>query len=159
MYKKIMVPLDGSKLAECVIPHVEAIAEGCQSAELVLLRIVEPERVYTVSDSAMDPNLAAARESERRKAAESYLETIASHFPQDKMECTCKAITGRVAEKLVDYCVENSVDLIIIATHGRSGVTRWVRGSVADKILHSSTIPVLMVRAPGTENNDQKKGV
>ena len=150
MYKKIMVPLDGSELAECVIPHVEAIAEGCQAEELVLLRIVEPERVYTVSDSAMDPNLAAARESERRKAAETYLETIAGHFPQHIMECTCKAITGRVAEKLVDYCEENHVDLIIIATHGRSGVTRWVRGSGADKILHSSTIPVLMVRAPGS---------
>ena len=69
------------------------------------------------------------------------------------MEYTCKAITGRVAEKLVDYCVENNVDLIIIATQGRSGVTRWGRGSVADKILHSSTIPVLMVRAPGTETH------
>ena len=152
MYNKIMVPLDGSKLAECVIPHVEAIAEGCQVSELVLLRIVEPERVYSVSDSVIDPNLAAGRESERRKEAESYLETIANHFPENKMECTCKALTGRVAEKLVDYAVENNIDLIIIATHGRSGVTRWVRGSIADKILHSSTIPVLMVRAPGTEH-------
>jgi nucleotide-binding universal stress UspA family protein len=57
-----------------------------------------------------------------------------------------------VAESLVDYCVDNEIDLIIIATHGHSGVTRWVRGSVADKILRSSRIPVLMIRAPGTEN-------
>lgn len=152
MYKKIMVPLDGSALAECVLPHVEAIATGCAVKELVLLRVVEPERVYSVSDSAIDPNLAAAREHERKKAAENYLNEIANRLTDRGFTCEVKAIVGRVAEKLVDYCIDTSVDLIIIATHGRSGVTRWVRGSVADKILRSSTIPVMMVRAPGTED-------
>lgn len=152
MYKKIMVPLDGSSLAECVLPHVEAIAKGCAVKGLILLRVVEPERVYTVSDSSIDPNLAATRESERKKAAEKYLNEIADRITEMGLPCEVKAVAGRVAERLVDYCVENGVDLIIIATHGRSGVTRWVRGSVADKILRSSTIPVMMVRAPGTEN-------
>ena len=152
MYKKIMVPLDGSSLAECVLPHVEAIAKGCAVKGLILLRVVEPERVYTVSDSSIDPNLAATRESERKKAAEKYLNEIADRITEMGLACEVEAVAGRVAEQLVDYCVENGVDLIIIATHGRSGVTRWVRGSVADKILRSSTIPVMMVRAPGTEN-------
>lgn len=152
MYKKIMVPLDGSPLAECVLPHVDAIAKGCAVKELILLRVVEPERIYTVSDSSIDPNLAATRESERKKAAEEYLDEIANRISEMGLVCEVKAIVGRVAERLVDYCTENGVDLIIIATHGRSGVTRWVRGSVADKILRSSTIPVMMVRAPGTEN-------
>ena len=151
MYKKIMVPLDGSTLAECVLPHVEAIANGCPVQELILLRIVEPERVYSVSDSSIDPNLAAARESDCKKTAEDYLGEIADKIDAPGLTCTVKAIVGRVAESLVDYCVEKGVDLIIIATHGRSGVTRWVRGSVADKILRSSKIPVMMIRAPGTE--------
>ena len=149
MYKKIMVPLDGSSLAECVLPHVEAIAGGCPVRELVLLRIVEPERVYSVSDSPIDPNLAAARESERKKEAEDYLRSVVDRLDEPGLTCEIKSIVGRVAESLVDYCVENDVDLIIIATHGHSGVTRWVRGSVADKILGSSKIPVLMIRAPG----------
>jgi nucleotide-binding universal stress UspA family protein len=152
MYRKIMVPLDGSALAECVLPHIEAIAGGCPVRELVLLRIVEPERVYSVSNSPIDPNLAAARESERKLEAENYLLGIAERLDEPGLTCTVKSIVGRVAESLVDYCVENDVDLIIIATHGHSGVTRWVRGSVADKILRSSKIPVLMIRAPGTEN-------
>ena len=151
MYRKIMVPLDGSALAECVLPHVEAIAGGCPVRELVLLRVVEPERVYSVSDSPIDPNLAAARESERRREADDYLRSVADRLDEPGLVCEVKSIVGRVAESLVDYCIDNSVDLIIIATHGHSGVTRWVRGSVADKILRSSTIPVLVIRAPGTE--------
>lgn len=152
MYKKIMVPLDGSELAECVLPHVKVIARGCSSGELILLRVVEPERLYSVSHSPIEPNLAATRESERRKAAGDYLDAIANRLSDPGLTCTVKAIVGRVAESLVDYCAKNSVDLIIIATHGRSGITRWVRGSVADKILRSSKIPVMIVRAPGTED-------
>ena len=152
MYKKIMVPLDGSVLAECVLPHVMTITKGCGCEELILLRVVEPERIYPVSDSAIDPNLAATRETERKKAAEEYLHLIADRHAQPGLTYTAKAVIGRVAESLVDYCAKNSVDLIIIATHGRSGITRWVRGSVADKILRSSKIPVMMVRAPGTED-------
>lgn len=151
MYKKVMVPLDGSTLAECVFPHVEAITNGCPVRELVFLRVVEPERIYSISDSPIDPNLAAARESEGKKIAEDYLGAISDRLDTPGLTITTKAIVGQVAESLVDYCVEEEVDLIIIATHGRSGVTRWVRGSVADKILRSSKIPVLMIRAPGTE--------
>jgi nucleotide-binding universal stress UspA family protein len=152
MYEKIMVPLDGSALAECVLPHVEAIAKGCFAKELLLLRVIEPERVYSASNYPMDPSLATSRESERRKFAEDYLKQIADRLTGTGAKCRIKVILGRVAESLVDYCVKNDVDLIIIATHGRSGITRWVRGSVADKILRSSKIPVMMVRAPGTES-------
>jgi nucleotide-binding universal stress UspA family protein len=60
-------------------------------------------------------------------------------------------LEGRVTECLVDYTGKNDIDIILIATHGRGGVTRWVRGSVADKILRSANVPVLMVRAPGTK--------
>lgn len=151
MYRNIMVPLDGSALAECVFPHVEAIINGCPVRELSLLRVVKPERVYAVSDSPIDPNLASSRESERKHLAEGYLRSVAERFEESGVTCEVKSIVGRIAESLVDYSVENKVDLIIIATHGRSGVTRWVMGSVADKILRSSKIPVLMIRAPGTE--------
>ena len=100
----------------------------------------------------MDPSLASAREAEQKKFAEDYLKQIADRLSGTGAKCSVQAIVGRVAESLVDYCLKNDIDLIIIATHGRSGITRWVRGSVADKILRSSKIPVMMVRAPGTES-------
>jgi len=56
---------------------------------------------------------------------------------------------GSVADSLVDFAEAGGIDLIVIATHGRSGVSRWVRGSVADRVLRASRVPVLMVRAPG----------
>jgi nucleotide-binding universal stress UspA family protein len=152
MYKKIMVPLDGSELAECVLPHVEAVARGCESTELVLLRVVEPEKVYLGSDYAIDQKNVATRQSQRIEGAEKYLNNIANRLSKIGLKCKKEAIVGRVSESLVDYCVKGNVDLIIIATHGHSGITRWVRGSVADKILRSSTIPVMMVRSPGTED-------
>jgi nucleotide-binding universal stress UspA family protein len=152
MYKKIMVPLDGSALAECVLPHVNAIAKGCEVKQLILVRVVEPESIYGANYSAIDSNLSVAWESERKKIAEDYLDEIANQLAGAGLACKVKTIVGRVAETLVDYCVEDNVDLIIIATHGRSGVTRWVRGSVAEKILRSSRFPVMMVRAPGTED-------
>ena len=151
MYDKIMVPLDGSALAECVLPHVEAIANGCPVRELILLRVIESERTYTVADTPVDPNLLAAREIEAKKTAVEYLNDISKRLDTPGLKITAKALVGRVAENLVDHCIEEEVDLIIIATHGRSGVTRWVRGSVADKILRSSRIPVMVIRAPGTE--------
>jgi nucleotide-binding universal stress UspA family protein len=59
-------------------------------------------------------------------------------------------LIGRPADRLADYADNNNVDLILMATHGRSGVSRWVRGSVADRILRAASVPVLMIRAPGT---------
>ena len=56
-----------------------------------------------------------------------------------------------MADSLADYAVNTDVDLIVIASHGRSGVSRWVMGSVAEKMVRSSSVPVLMVRAPGCE--------
>ncbi len=63
------------------------------------------------------------------------------------MKFKAEVLVGQVADRLVDYIDANKIDLVLIATHGRSGISRWVRGSVADKVLRSSHAPVLMVRA------------
>lgn len=152
MYNTIMAPLDGSELAECVLRHVEAIATGCKTKEVLLLRVVEPEKIQQSADYLIDPELLARRERERIKAAENYLGNVAEKLAKVGLSCKTKCILGQVAESLIDHCSHDSIDLILIATHGRSGVTRWVMGSVAEKIVRSSTTPVMMIRAPGTEN-------
>jgi nucleotide-binding universal stress UspA family protein len=151
MYKKIMVPLDGSELAECVLPHVEAFIEGCHVKHFVFVRVVEPATVFYSGDYPMSPDLLKEKEKAAQGIAAEYLDRVLDRLKHKDAELFSKVLVGHVAESLVDFAGENNFDLILIATHGRSGVKRWVRGSIADKVLRSSAIPVLMVRAPGPE--------
>ena len=150
MYKKILVPLDGSDLAECVLPHVESIAKGCGVQDVVLLRVVEP---FTTSTGALGPTFTEQDrqniDSQNRADAEKYLSQLVNHVKYGGVKIRREVIVGRAAESVADYASKNGVDLIIIATHGRSGISRWVWGSVADRVLRSACVPVLMVRAPG----------
>jgi nucleotide-binding universal stress UspA family protein len=149
MYKKILVPLDGSKLAECVLPHVEALVKGGQVQEVVLARVHEPFRGVGGTDFVLSEREIARIESEQIAAAEKYLKEVVNQVRLDGLKPRAELLRGTIPETLGEYAAKNGVDLIIIATHGRSGVSRWVWGSVADRILRSSCVPVLMVRAPG----------
>ncbi len=150
MYKKILVPLDGSELAECVLPHVESIAKGCSAQKVVFLRVIEPFRMPSGEASVVFSDTDVKRiDSDNKTNAKSYLGQIVSRAKYDGVTVESEIITGRAAESIVDYVTKNEVDFITIATHGRSGVSRWVWGSVADRILRSACVPVLMVRAPG----------
>ena len=152
MYKKIMVPLDGSQLAECVLPHVEAFVQSFSLSKVALVRVVEPEDLpaYRVEGNILS-QVKLDRESGRKTAAEDYLAHVGRKLKHGETPLHTEVLIGRVPESLIDYAEQKDIDLIVIATHGRSGVTRWVRGSVADKILRSANVPVLMVRAPGTK--------
>lgn len=156
MYKKILVPMDGSKLAECVLPHVESIVKGCQVPEVIFTRVVEPAHfsahytdLGTVFTEA-DAKLAEKKEDAINKAdAEKYINSITEHYRYGNARNQSLVLTGKPAETVAEYAEKNGVDLIVISTHGRSGVSRWVWGSTADKILRSACVPMLMVRAPG----------
>ena len=152
MYKKIMVPLDGSELAECVIPHVEIFIKGFPASNIVFVRVLEPITVSVHGEtySRKEINL-EEQETERKSNAQDYLTTVIQGIKADGATLDSEVIIGRVPDSLADFAQKNSIDLVLIATHGRSGVSRWVRGSVADKVLRSSHVPVLMVRAPGTK--------
>ncbi|MBI4186624.1 MAG: universal stress protein [Chloroflexi bacterium] len=150
MYSKILVPLDGSKLAECVLTHVDAIAKGCGTKEVVFVRVVEPFYMPTGGDGYAFTEQDIKRiTSERTKEAENYLQKFIGHASLDGAKARWEVLSGRAADSIADYATKNNTELIIIATHGRSGVSRWVMGSVADRVLRSACVPVLMVRAPG----------
>ena len=151
MYKKIMVPLDGSELAECVLPHVETFVKGFNLRDVILVRVVEPEMPSYHGEVPDDPQTIAQREADRQSSAKDYLNKVATRIKHEGTTVRAEVLVGRVTESLAEYAEKNDIELILIATHGRSGVTRWVRGSVADKILRSANVPVLMVRAPGTK--------
>lgn len=153
MYKKIMVPLDGSKLAECVFPHVETIIEGCESPEVIVVQAVEPLSIPYGREVLQFTSLEQVKafESHQKAEAEKYLKEIVARLGKAGINAKTDIIYGKAAEALSEYATKNSIDLVIIATHGRSGVSRWVLGSVADRLMRSLNVPVLMVRAPGYE--------
>jgi len=161
MYQKIMVPLDGSPLAECVLPHVEAFIQGCQVHAVILVRVVEaaslrflgaPTATHQV-DYEKVLEYTKRIEDERKSSAAEYLHVVAAQLKPGRVKIHMEVLVGEIADCLVDFAETRNVDLILIATHGRSGVSRWVRGSVADRILRAAKAPVLMVRAPGTTND------
>ncbi|UCH23531.1 MAG: universal stress protein [Deltaproteobacteria bacterium] len=154
MYKKIMVPLDGSELAECVLPHVEGFIKGFQVRSITFVRVVEPaptrfDDTASLSSASRDKIMETTRriEEKRKSAAAEYLEGVVSRLKREGVEFETEVLIGRVADSLADYTETKGVDLILIATHGRSGISRWVRGSIADRVLRFSRVPVLMVPA------------
>ena len=152
MYNKILVPMDGSELAECVLPHVESVSKGCSTKEITFVRVAEPVRLPYTSDDGYSLSAIDIEQMEQmnRGAAKNYLDNLASRVKYDGMDLKFEVLEGgRAAEMISDYATDNSMDLIIIATHGRSGISRWIMGSVADRVLRSTCVPVLMVRAPG----------
>ena len=155
MYRKIMVPLDGSELAECVLPHVDGFVTGCQVETIIFVRVIEPTRYSVLSSTAspqdyenMRKNMEMMEEEEKSSAAR-YLKEVIGRVKKGGIKYKAEVLVWKVAESLVDYTDANEIDLVLIATHGRSGISRWVRGSIADRVLRSSRVPVLMVRADG----------
>jgi len=149
MYRKILVPLDGSKLAECVLPHVEAVSKGREAGNVILIRVVEPLDIPTRGGMALSKDDLYQMEMERRSEAEKYLKQVASRLKRKGLVVRSEVLEGKAPETIAEYTKKNGVDLIVLATHGRSGISRWYWGSEADRILRSVCVPVLMVRAPG----------
>ncbi|MGQ9545742.1 MAG: universal stress protein [Dehalococcoidia bacterium] len=144
MYQKILVPLDGSDVAECVLPHVKAIALGCGTQAILLLRIIEPIPAETPPATDFE-----AVQKASAKAAQKYLAKIKAQLSKEGLNVKAKVLTGRPADTIADFAQREKVDLIVVATHGRSGITRWLFGSVADRLVRSSPAPVLVIRPRG----------
>jgi len=147
-----MAPLDGSELAECVLPHVEAIASGCNVTMVTLVMVIPPLHMYGGAETRISPEERKHLEEDSVEVSTAYLEEKAQLLKDKGVLVEVKVLLGNVLDQLVEYINQNGVDLIIIATHGRSGVSRLFLGSVADRLLRQAPVPVLMVRAPGSEH-------
>lgn len=148
MYKKVMVPLDGSELAECVFPHVEAFVEGFKLSDVIFVRVVDPDKTLYSAEDYADLERLAEFEKLQKSPAKSYIKQIRERFNNIGAAVHAEVLEGRIAESLIEYADKKGVDVIIIATHGRSGATRWLMGSIADKLIRSAKMPVFIVRAP-----------
>ncbi|MBI2857943.1 MAG: universal stress protein [Chloroflexi bacterium] len=147
MYGKVLVPLDGSELAESVFPHIKAISNSCRPGGMVFVRVVEPILWPVNPGIDISPEVAQKIESEQRQDAQEYLHRVADQFSREGVGVATELLFGYAADAIGAYADANAVDLIVLATHGRSGLGRWVWGSVADRLMRSSCVPVMMVRA------------
>ena len=163
MYKHILVPLDGSDLAECVLPQVEMLSKECRCApQITLIRVVTPLKLYGGFDFGgvpeyISPEQIQRLEDDARNNAEIYLDGQVKRLKTDGLTVEARVVFGLASESLTEYAEQNGVDLIVIATHGRSGIREWFWGSVAERILKTSKIPILMVRPNGCGIKQPKK--
>ena len=151
--KKILVPLDGSRLAEVALP--EAFDFGRRGATVVLLRVVEPKRLPAADP--LETEVTAVRE------AEGYLASIATRATLAGVPTVETSVWyGTVAESIIDAAHVREVDLIVMSSHGRSGLGRLVLGSVAETVLRGTTTPILLLRdrgLPVTVPHEMKEAV
>ena len=142
--KKILVPLDGSQRGAAAIPYVEALARALQ-AEIVLFQAVVYPDTHTFYGNAY---IAPSEPEELKSIAQTYLEGVAKPLKQSGLKISCVTEIGYPADAIIDYAQAKAVDLIAMSTHGRTGIRRWVFGSVTDKVLHAGNTPLLVVRSP-----------
>lgn len=146
MYKKIMIPLDGSTLAETALTHGIELANAFQS-DLYLIQVVV-HMIGGLSPYEVEYQLNETYREAALREAHEYLNRIAqNHKEQVKGVIHTKVIEGIVIDSLLEYAEFQMIDLIVMATHGRSGVSRWVFGSVAERLLRAAKCPVFLVRA------------
>jgi nucleotide-binding universal stress UspA family protein len=169
MLQRILVPLDGSEFAECVIPYVEELCQRCNPVEIILLQVIRPPSGRSFSEPVArplvydypilrlpdpPPEISSALRGtyEEQEVASARSQVEGTLLPVAKRFCDGGAFTrvavafGRPAEQIVGFAEQQKMDLIALSTHGRSGLSRWVFGSVAEKVLRGTNLPILLVR-------------
>jgi nucleotide-binding universal stress UspA family protein len=145
-FKCILVPLDGSPLAERALPLAKALALKFES-QVILLRVLD---IPTPTIPAFHPEIIPSWVSEAREQAyqeaERYLKTWQAELRQQGFEVRILLRDTSPAEDIIDAAIAEDVDLIVMSTHGRGGLARWTFGGVADKVARHSPCPVLLVR-------------
>lgn len=150
MFERILVCLDGSKLAEQIMPYATEEAFRFQG-KLVLLQVVQEPITFSPGFPGEAPvpietDAMIERTKEALDRTGEYLEKLAAPLRKKGIQVETVAIPGRPGEAILDYANTNSMGLITIATHGRGGLRRAVFGSVADYVLRESGLPVLVIR-------------
>jgi nucleotide-binding universal stress UspA family protein len=150
MYERIIVPLDGSELAERALGEAEKTARST-GAQILLLRVTDPIETnwYATVATAMDFEAVQAVMANETSVATSYLEDVAQRLRESGLQVEIETRQGRASREIVQAA--HPEDIIVMASHGRSGVSRWLLGSVAEDVLRHASGPVLLVRASDSD--------
>ncbi len=149
MYSTILVPLDGSKRAEAILPHAEELAHRC-GARLIFLRVVEPFSI-PIGPEGPDVTIDLPMVEQRMNDAKSYLAQLVGTFREKGIDAQMRVVFHSVVGAIMDVAQRARVDLIAMSSHGRTGLPRVFYGSVAAGVLHSVDRPLLLIRSVGNE--------
>lgn len=184
MYKKVVVPLDGSKLAEVTLPHLEQIVEGCNIPEILLVSVTEkvkgriprsqaldgasnvPDNTTNVQIGSTQTGLIVSRNfvgiqevpvilGKMAKTAFNYLVKIAERLEKKGFNITINVLVGNPAEEIVRFVEDQGVDLIIMASRGKTGFNRWEMGNIAEKVIRATKASVMLIK-PGADFKETK---
>jgi len=149
MLDRTLVPLDGSKESEAVIPYIEGFASGLK-AEVTLLQVV-PLGYYGVNtgQEGYEYVFQENQMASDRRFAEAYLDKVEAQLKRKGVKAKSEVRFGNVAEEIIQLAVDIHADVVAMSTHGRSGVGRWILGSVAENVLREGNTPLLLVRSSG----------
>jgi nucleotide-binding universal stress UspA family protein len=176
-YNKVIVPLDGSKLAESALPHLEKIAKGCSIPQIILVTVTEPVKVKTPQGQRIEelPGIyqkpiifygsistagiggvishGSVRDlpvtiGKMAKTGYNYLAGVAEKLGNSGMQVSIALLIGNVAEEISRFAREEKADLIIMASRGRTSLRRWDVGNAAAKVFRTTDIPILLVKPP-----------
>ncbi len=142
MYKRILVPLDGSKLAEQALPHAAIQAEQ-SGAEIYLLKVLGP----LPEPSMANREIVRGAEAASARLAQKYLEDIATGLQERGIPTRTVTVEGKPYVEIIRFAEVEAIDLIVMSTRGHSGLSRWLLGSVADRVVRGATVPLLLVQA------------
>ena len=155
MFKKILVCLDGSDVAEQILPYVKQQAKFFKST--VVFLHVTPEPMIVPIGIPGEPGYPIQTKSMIKEMeqeifhSEEYLDNLALGFKKLGIRTKCVILEGLAGEEIVKYVKANRINLIALATHGRSGVGRTILGSVADFVVRESGLPILIIRPQHTK--------
>ena len=148
MFSKILVPLDGSKRAETILPFVEQLARQ-NSSDIVLLQVLEPSAAL-VTPYDMVPYFDADAIEQRKQEAGTYLAGLCGELNSNGVQVKRVVEQGPIVRTILDVAERENVRLIAMASHGRTGLARVFYGSVAAGVLNQADRPLLIVRADGS---------
>lgn len=153
MFKKILVPLDGSELSTKILPEVRELAK-CMGAQLTLLHVCHFS--LTADKESLPPAMEQKAEADEAKECAVFMGTIAQEIESQGIEVTFACVQGSPAREIIAYAHDNKYDLIAMATHGK-GEVAWILGSTAEKVVTHATIPTLLYRVIETAPPKSKK--
>jgi|LDZT01.1.fsa_nt_gi nucleotide-binding universal stress UspA family protein len=141
MFEHILLPLDGSSLAELVLPHAVALSEAFNS-KLTLLRVI-----YKDNDEEQNNIVNPMAWQIKKSEAEAYLKSVHNHLAEVNVDSEIKIMEGKPAQQIIDFAQNEGVELIIMSSHGSSGVSAWNINSTVQKVLLRAFVPVMIIRA------------
>lgn len=148
MYKKVLVPLDGSELAECALSHVKNMVKDGFAEEVTILNVF-PATVAILGAGGSEAQYVDANAIKENHRLDSlrYVEEVKSRLASENIKVKVESLeSNRTADTIIDYVNKNNINLIVIATHGYTGLKKLMFGSVAQEVLRYSHVPVLLVR-------------